>query len=168
MLKHLANIITISRIFCSILILFYPPFSSQFYKLYIYNGLSDMLDGTIARLLNSASKLGAKLDTISDFFFAIVSLIKLLPFITLSKWIWIWTLIVFLIKMANLVSSYIIHKRFLVEHSLMNKFTGLILFLFPLSIPWIDLKISAFIICFIATFAAIEENCYIRKGKEIC
>ena len=167
MIKHLANIVTSSRLLCSIFILFYPPFSSQFYKLYIYCGLSDMVDGTIARLTHSASMLGARLDTVADFSFVMVSLIKLLPEITFPRWVWLWTLIIILIKVVSLILSYILHKRILVEHTLKNKLTGLILVLFPLSIPWIQLKYSAFIACFIATLTAIEEGNYIRKGREI-
>ena len=37
-----------------------------------------MIDGTIARKTNSASELGAKMDTVADFVFVAVSLIKLL------------------------------------------------------------------------------------------
>ena len=48
-LKHIANIITIIRILCSFAILFCPVFSSAFYALYITAGVSDMLDGWVAR-----------------------------------------------------------------------------------------------------------------------
>ena len=48
-LKHIANIITIIRIFCSIAILFCSVFSLAFYVLYITAGVSDMVDGWVAR-----------------------------------------------------------------------------------------------------------------------
>ena len=47
----MANIITVVRIICSIGLLFIPVFSPAFYVLYLIAGVSDMVDGTIARKL---------------------------------------------------------------------------------------------------------------------
>ena len=67
-MKALANRITICRILCSIALLFFPAFSPAFYVLYITAGISDMVDGWVARRTHTTSELGAKLDTIADFF----------------------------------------------------------------------------------------------------
>ena len=75
----MANIITIIRILCSIALLFCPVFSAVFYALYITAGVSDMLDGWVARRTHTVSELGAKLDTIADIVFVVVCLVKLLP-----------------------------------------------------------------------------------------
>ena len=66
----MANIITIIRILCSIAILFCPVFSVAFYSLYITAGLSDMIDGWVARKTNTVSDFGCKLP-ISSFFIAL-------------------------------------------------------------------------------------------------
>ena len=78
MIKNVANILTSFRILGSILLLFFPVFSEAFYSIYLLCGFSDMIDGTIARKTNSASELGAKMDTVADLVFVAVSLIKLL------------------------------------------------------------------------------------------
>ena len=78
MKKQAANFITICRIFGSILMLFFPVFSSGFYILYLFCGFTDMVDGTVARKTNAESIFGARLDTIADFTFVIVSLMKFL------------------------------------------------------------------------------------------
>ena len=75
----MANTITFFRIAASIVLLFCPVFSPAFYAFYIAAGLSDMLDGFVARKTDSVSKLGARLDTMADFVFVVVCLIKLLP-----------------------------------------------------------------------------------------
>lgn len=62
----MANIITSSRILCSIVLLFFPVFSPWFYVLYLINGFTDMLDGTVARRTGSVSEFGSKLDTVAD------------------------------------------------------------------------------------------------------
>ena len=43
----MANIITACRVVCSILLLFFPLFSSGFYVTYLLCGFSDMIDGTV-------------------------------------------------------------------------------------------------------------------------
>ena len=48
-MKHIANYISISRIIMSIVLIATAPFSVMFYIIYIYCGISDMLDGYIAR-----------------------------------------------------------------------------------------------------------------------
>lgn len=69
MIKNVANILTGFRILGSILLLFFPVFSEAFYSIYLLCGFSDMIDGTIARKTNSASELGAKMDTVADLVF---------------------------------------------------------------------------------------------------
>ncbi|MGX8715761.1 MAG: CDP-alcohol phosphatidyltransferase family protein [Lachnospiraceae bacterium] len=48
----MANAITIFRMAASIVLLFCPVFSPIFYALYLIAGLSDMVDGIIARKTN--------------------------------------------------------------------------------------------------------------------
>jgi len=60
-MKHIANIITDSRIVFSIALLFFPPLSSAFFVLYAAAGLTDMIDGTVARKTNTVSDFGEDL-----------------------------------------------------------------------------------------------------------
>ena len=54
----IANFITAIRIVCSIALLFFPVFSPAFYTLYIVAGISDILDGTVARKTGTSDILG--------------------------------------------------------------------------------------------------------------
>ena len=69
MKKHIANIITGSRIIFSLLLLFVPLTSAWFYTLYLLCGFTDMIDGAIARKAGAVSQFGARLDTAADFIF---------------------------------------------------------------------------------------------------
>lgn len=158
----MANIITIVRILCSIVILFCPVFSIAFYSLYITAGLTDMADGWVARKTNSVSKFGAKLDTVADFVFVVVCLVKLLPIMDIPTWLYVWIGVIALIKIINIVSGYVIQKQFVAVHSVMNKVSGLLLFILPLTLSFIDLRYSAVVICLVATYAAIQEGHFIR------
>ena len=166
MIKHIANIVTGCRILGSVLLLFFPAFSVEFYMIYIICGFTDMIDGTIARKTNSASELGAKIDTAADLAFITVSLIKILPTIHMPGWLWIWGVGIAMIKIGNIIWGYVSKKQFLSLHTIMNKITGLFLFLLPLTLPFVDWKYSSIVVCSIATFAAIQEGVYIATGCE--
>ena len=165
-MRSLANYITFFRILCSIVMLFFPAFSTAFYALYITAGVSDMIDGWVARRTLTTSELGAKLDTIADIVFVVVCLAKLLPVLNIPVWLWVWIGVIALIKIINVISGFIVQKRFISVHSTMNKVTGLLLFVFPLTLSLIDLKYSAAVVCIFATFAAIQEGHFIRTNKQ--
>ena len=158
----MANAITIFRIAASIVLLFCPVFSPAFYVLYIAAGLSDMLDGYVARKTNTDSRFGAKLDTIADHVFVTVCLIKLLPVIRIPIWLYVWIGIIALIKVVNIISGFAVQKTFLAVHSTMNKATGVLLFLLPQTVPVLLLKYFAIVVCTAATLAAIQEGHLIR------
>ena len=162
----MANTITFFRVAASIVLLFCPVFSPAFYVFYIAAGLSDMLDGFVARKTDSVSNLGARLDTIADFVLVVVCLIKLLPVMSIPVWLFGWIGMIALIKAVNSVSVFAVQKKFVAVHSVMNKATGVLLFLLPLTIPTVPLKYSAIVVCAAATFAAIQEGHFIRTGKE--
>ena len=143
-----------------------PVFSPAFYVFYIAAGLSDMIDGFVARKTDTVSKLGARLDTIADFMFVVVCLIKLFPVLSIPVWLYIWIGIIALIKVVNIVSGFTVQKRFVAVHSVMNKASGVLLFLLPLTIPAVPLRDSAIVTCTAATFAAIQEGHFIRTGRE--
>ena len=166
MAKHLANILTGCRILGSILLLVFPAFSVAFYITYLFCGLSDMIDGTIARKTNSTSKFGSQLDTIADLIFVAASLFKLLPAIHIPGWLWIWGGVIAVIKISNIIWGYVSKKQFISLHTTMNKVTGLFLFLFPLTIPFVESKYIAIAVCSIATFSAIQEGVYVIAGSE--
>ena len=164
--KHIANAITSCRILCSIFLLLYPAFSLPFYILYLLCGLSDMVDGAIARMTNSASEMGAKIDTAADLAFVTASLMKILPAISIPGWLWIWGAIIAVIKISNIIWGYASGKKFIALHTKMNKIAGLLLFLLPLTLSFVDLRYSSIAVCSIATFAAIQEGFYSHLGNE--
>lgn len=162
----MANIITCIRIICSIILLFCPVFSPTFYALYIAAGVSDMLDGAIARKTCTVSEFGSKLDTVADFVMVTLCMIKLLPVIHIPTWLLIWIIVIAVIKAVNLISGYVTRKKIVVLHTIMNKVTGILLFVLPLTLKIIDLKYSGAIASAVATFAAIQEGHMIRTEKQ--
>ena len=72
MRKQIANIITISRILSCICLLRCHVFSISFYIMYLFCGITDMVDGTIARKTKYVSEMGARLDMFADSIFVAV------------------------------------------------------------------------------------------------
>ena len=161
MIKHIANILTGFRVLGSVLLLFFPAFSVAFYSIYLFCGLSDMIDGTIARKTNSTSEFGSKLDTVADLVFVTVSMIKVLPTIYIPLWIWIWGVVIAIIKIGNILWGCVSKKQFISLHTVVNKITGLLLFLLPLTLSFVDRRYSFVAVCSVATFSAIQESVYI-------
>ena len=122
-----------------------------------------MIDGTVARKLGTSSQFGEKLDTVADFVFVAAALYKLLPVMKISRAIWIWAGLIAVIKLINIISGFIVQKRFVAVHSLGNKITGALLFALPLTLSLVDVSYSAIIVCLAATFAAIQEGHIIRS-----
>ena len=165
--KHIANIITSCRIVCSILMLFFSGFSVQWYILYLLCGFSDVIDGAVARKTNSVSEFGTQFDTVADFIFVAVALIKFLPLIYIPRWLGAWIVVIAIIKISTILRGFIHRKKFLSLHTIMNKITGVLLFLLPLMLPFVELKYSFVVVCLIATSSAIQECYYIGIGREI-
>ena len=155
--RNPANIVTGLRIPCSLWMMAYPAFSIPFYVLYLICGFTDMIDGTVARKTNSCSLFGATLDSAADIVFTVAAFAKILPAIALPGWVMIWILIIAVVKVTSFVIIFLHSKNILSYHSPLNKLTGLLLFLMPLSVSFIDPGITSILICSIASISAVQE-----------
>ena len=167
MKKYIANIITGSRIAFSLPLLFLPLSSAWFYALYLLCGFTDMIDGAIARKTNAVSKFGAKLDTVCDFVFMLVCAVKIIPLLHLPVWIWVVAMLTALVKILNIAFVLVRKKKLISIHSVLNKITGLALFLLPLTLTFIEVTYSVFTICVLATVAVMQEVYFIAKGQDV-
>lgn len=139
-----------------------PAFSPLFYILYLVAGFTDMIDGTIARKTDTANEFGSRLDTLADIAFVVVCMTKLFPVLIIPTWLCIWIGVIAIIKVFNIISEYIVQKKFAAKHTLMNKVTGVVLFILPLTLSIVDLKYSGGFVCTIAILAAVQEGHLIR------
>ena len=161
--KNIANIITVFRILGTVCIIFLSPLKSAFFIIYTVTGITDLLDGMIARLSHTASALGARLDSIADLFFYTVTLIKLLPILwrTLPGFIWIIVGATLFSRLFSYVIAAIKFNRFAAHHTWLNKITGLLVF----AIPYFLITPFAALYCFIVCSAGVlstAEDLYIH------
>ena len=121
-----------------------------------------MADGYLARKLHAESKAGAVLDSVADICFVACCAIRILPILQIPKWLWIWAGLIVIIKLVNQVSALIVCKGFRFPHTSANKLTGLLLFIAVPTMFWSIVPIA--IVAGVATFAAVQEGHFIRKG----
>ena len=157
MKKHIANIITFSRGLICVYLFLCPVFSVRFYAMYVICGFTDMIDGTIARKTNSVTSFGSWLDSIADLMFVTVASIKIMPVIHIPNWLWIWIIIIFIMKIIAGIWRYILGQRFIFQHTSLNKITGFLLFILPLSLGIVEIGYSASVVCTVAFLSAIQE-----------
>ena len=160
--KQAANLLTLCRLLGGLGLLALPAFSSGFWALYLFCGLTDMADGPVARRIGSASVFGARLDTAADAVFLAAALGKLLPALTVPGWLWAWMAGIATIKSGNHLWGFRHGKGLVTAHTAWNRLTGLVLFLLPLTLPWVELRYSAVPVCLLATLAALQEGRGIR------
>ena len=163
----MANILTGMRIVCALLILFSPAFSAWFYSFYLLGGLTDAVDGTIARKWGTATAWGAQFDTIADICFVLAVLIKTLGSMVVPTWLLIWIGMIAIMKAANIIIGFIRYHRFVAVHSVWNRVCGMIVFVLPLLIgivnAWQAKAMMVFFACISASVAAIQECVAILK-----
>lgn len=133
-----------------------------FFILYTLAGVTDMVDGTVARLTDSVSDFGSKLDTVADFVMIIVCVIKLFPVLYLENWMYVWIIGIALIKIYNALYGFVKLKRFVPIHSKANKATGFLLFALPYSLGSIEWQYSEIAVLVVALMAAIQETFIVK------
>ena len=157
----MANLLSGTRIIMGMTMLFFSPHSIPFLVLYLGCGISDILDGWVARKTKTESELGARLDTVGDIAFLFASLLKIYPLLSLDLWILSGILIVALVKISTILYGYVSQKRFVAVHSKLNKATGCALFLYPLVLSF---PFSRFIPPFLLSLALVSA---LDEGRRV-
>lgn len=166
--KNIANIITVTRIIGTIFLLFFKVLSVPFLIAYIYSGFSDVLDGFLARKLDIQSELGRKLDSISDLFFYTVMMIKIWPYLVQSLPGFMWNIIWMIvgIRVCLYVHNQVKRHELLANHTILNKATGVAMFLLPFMLLSKYFLLYAAMVETIAFIAAIYEIFELNKGDK--
>lgn len=163
-MKIFVNSLTISRIIGSIAMCFFEVLSIPFYIVYIYSGLTDLLDGFLARKFNVTSKLGSNLDSIADLIFYTTMMIKIWPYLCLHlhlyTWITIWTVVGIRLLMYILVQFK--YRRLVSSHHYLNKLTGAMMFLLPFLANNSAFNTYSIIVSIVAVIACIYEIVTLR------
>lgn len=165
--KNLANIITCTRIIGTVFMAIFGVLTKPFLIAYIYSGLSDVVDGFIARKLKIESDLGRKLDSVSDLGFYVVMMIKIWPYLvkSLSPFMWNIIWIICGIRICLYIYTQLMHHELLASHSLLNKATGFVMFFLPFMVDRVEFVAYSSMVITVALIAAIYEIFEVVKRK---
>ncbi|WP_340024295.1 CDP-alcohol phosphatidyltransferase family protein [Paenibacillus sp. FSL K6-1096] len=166
-MKLLPNCITLSRIGLALLLLCFEPLGPAFTLVYMLCGITDMLDGPIARKTGTVTRLGAKLDSAADMTLAGTALYTLYPFLGLTLGLGLWVLVIAMIRLASILTAMCKFRTYGSIHTYGNKLAGLLLFLTPLLLPYVNLEGWTIVVCTIATLSAMEELILLLISKEL-
>ena len=166
--KNLPNIITAARIVGTLCLLLIEPLSPLFIVLYTITGLTDALDGIIARKYGTASPAGARLDSIADLMFYAVMLIRIFPvmWVTLPRTIWLAVGAILVVRIISYTTFAVKFHGFASLHTYLNKVTGLLVFGIvyaiksPIAVPY------CWLVCAVAMIAGLEELILHVTSKE--
>lgn len=156
---NVADTVTSMRMAASLFLIFLSLKSIWFLVIYTFAGLTDVLDGWLARKSGRASEFGARLDSIADLLFYSVMMIRLFPVLyqILPGEIWYAVSGIVLVRLAAYATAAVKFHRFASLHTWLNKLTGVAVFLLPyvfLVSPGVG---YSWAICILAFAASSEE-----------
>lgn len=158
-LSAIPNCITCFRIVGAVLLLAVPPFSLWYFALYTLCGISDVLDGTIARRMKITSEIGALLDSIADLLFYGSLLVRLIPYlyVRVSTVVWYMVAAVVAIRLLSYIVAAVKFKMFSSCHTFGNKATGAAVFFTPYALAFLNNTAVCIAVCVIGALSSAEE-----------
>ncbi|MBR5307591.1 MAG: CDP-alcohol phosphatidyltransferase family protein [Clostridia bacterium] len=158
-MKSIPNYITAVRIIGALCLFFTPPLSSVFFVVYTLSGISDVLDGFMARKLGAVSEFGSRLDSASDIIFYSAMITRLFPILwaRLPIFIWISVGIYAALRLAAYLVAALKFGRFASLHTLLNKASTLAVFFVPYLINGSFLTPYCAALCTLGIASSLEE-----------
>ena len=165
--KQIPNTLSYMRILCALGLFLFVPFSFWFMALYIFAGVSDMIDGLIARKLNAGSVFGANLDSVADLMFACIGLYILLPVVDFPAWAAPVAIGLVSTRFISMTIAGFRFKQFVMLHTIGNKVFVAIAWLIFLIYPFVnDITIFLIIGCVIGFITCLEDLIINSTSKE--
>lgn len=169
--RQTPNILSSLRILGAIAIIFLEPLSVPFFIVYGIAGITDPLDGFIARKFHLESRIGSIIDSIADWALLLIMAIKVLPYLltVLEWWNWVIILVPFALHIVAYVICFIKFRCFSSVHTYMNKLMSAAIFLYPFTfigeVYWVYNSYEIFFGLF-ALYSSIEINLIHLLSKE--
>ena len=173
--RNCANLVTCIRLLGCIALIFLKVPELAFYIVYTCCGVTDAIDGMLARGLKITSSFGSFLDTLADLSFYTVMIIKIFPWLwELPLSFWIIFISAITIRLLAYALAALKFKVFSSVHTYLNKITGLLVFAAPYFILTPYFALYCFITISVAAFSSLEEflihvfsKVYSRRNKSL-
>lgn len=161
--------LSLARIICSVLLIVFVHNRIGFVTLYLVIGLTDILDGYIARKYNLQSELGAKLDSTADFiFYMILFGILINEYSSLLRFDFIVLIIgILFIRLSNMVLTKYKYNKFVFVHTIANKVSGVLVYFLPIILILSQNSLIILILLALVLMAAVEELLITIRYQEV-
>jgi len=166
-MKNAANVLTFSRILLAIAMVLASPFSAAFWVCYLCAGLSDVLDGMVARTYKQESNFGSRLDSIADFVFACAIAAVVVIHVSIPFGLWICAALIALLRFLGYAIGYWKYHTFSALHTYANKIAGALLFALPLLYGLLGITASGTLLCAVTAASAVEEVLITIRSKDL-
>lgn len=138
-----------------------------FWTWYLCGGLSDLVDGPVARITSGQSAFGAKLDSAADITFILCVAFAVLRSMVFPVWVVVFAGLIAAVRFAAYTIGYRKFRTFATFHTWLNKATGLVLFLFPALLYLLGTNPACGVICGIGLMSATEELWMMIRSKTL-
>jgi CDP-diacylglycerol--glycerol-3-phosphate 3-phosphatidyltransferase len=153
----LPDVITISRIALAPTLVLLAPFGAPWFVAFLWCGVSDVLDGALARRRGHGSRMGARLDSLSDAVVALALSLVLVPLLEWHAWMIAWVLAIAAVRLISVIVCRLRFGTVSLLHTYANKACGVVLFVSIALIPWLGQDAPVVASCVAATLSSLEE-----------
>ena len=165
-MRHIPNILSLSRIPFSIALLFLAKYPYAFLFAYAVAGVFDVLDGYLARRFHWETALGAKMDSVGDtvFLVCVISAAVLTMDFNIETYNFAALAVLSAVRMGNMVFTKVKFGKFAYIHSKFVRYSTVpIFFLLPLCIMRREvLNVPLLAMLIIVIMACLEETWILR------
>ena len=166
-LRYIPNMLSLSRIPLSIILMLLAKQPVFFLAVYILAGLTDMLDGKVARRFGWQSELGSKFDGLADAFwiFSMMATVFLVLRIQFALYVYIAFAVILAVRIVNLIFTRIKFKQWGALHSTLVRYSGLPLYLIAPYCVWTRKGPSVLLLTALCVvlLSVIEESLILRR-----
>lgn len=154
--KAIPNLLSFSRLGLAFVLLLTEPLSPTFLSIFLVCGLTDILDGLIARRFDACTRYGHIIDSIADVVLAIILLYCVIPVVNWEGWMVTWIAVIVVVRIIAFGIGSGKYGRPAFVHTYLNKASGVMLFLTPFLLVTVWAPVTVVIVCCMTSVSAVE------------
>ena len=156
MYKALPDLLSFSRLVLAMVLLLTEPLSLSFMLIVLVCGLTDVLDGLIARRFDARSEYGHIIDSIADITLVVILLYCVITEVNWEGWMVAWIAAIAAVRIIAFVIGSGRYGRPAFVHTYLNKTAGILLFLTPFLLVIVGTPVTVAVVCSVTSVSALE------------
>lgn len=154
--KAIPDLLSFSRLCLAFVLLLTEPLSPIFLSIFFVCGLTDMLDGLVARRFDVCSEHGHIIDSVSDIVLVVILLYCVIPVVNWEGWMITWIAVIAAVRIAAFVIGSCRYGRLAFVHTYLNKAAGVMLFLTPFLLVIVGATVTVVVVCIVISISSAE------------